>query len=51
MVHTCNPSYLGGRDQEDPVQRQSRQILHETLSQKKEKKIHQKKGLVECLKM
>jgi hypothetical protein len=26
VAHTCNPSYSGGRDQEDQVQSQSRQI-------------------------
>jgi hypothetical protein len=29
VAHTCNPSYSGGRDQED-----CGQIEHETLSQK-----------------
>jgi hypothetical protein len=43
MAHACNPSYLGGRDQEDQGQ-----IVHETLSQKK---THHKKGLVEWLKV
>jgi hypothetical protein len=32
-AHTCNPSYLGGRDQEDR-RSQPVQIVHETLSQK-----------------
>jgi hypothetical protein len=30
----CNPSYSKGRDQEDLVQSQPRQIILETLSQK-----------------
>jgi hypothetical protein len=34
VVHACNPSDSGGRDQEDCVQGQPRQIVHETLSQK-----------------
>jgi hypothetical protein len=34
VTHAYNPSYKGGRDQEDLVQRQSRQIVCETLSQK-----------------
>jgi hypothetical protein len=33
MVHSCNPSNLGGRDQKDHSSRPS-QALHETLSQK-----------------
>jgi hypothetical protein len=35
VAHTCNPSYSGGRDQEDRVRRQPGQIVLETLSQKK----------------
>jgi hypothetical protein len=50
VAHTCNPSYLGGRDQEDPVQSQPKQIVHKTLSQKKKKTIT-KKGVVEWLKV
>jgi hypothetical protein len=34
VVHACNPSYSGGRDQEDCGSKQPRQIVHETLSQK-----------------
>jgi hypothetical protein len=41
VVHACNPSYSGGRDEED-------QILLEILSL--EKTLH-KKGLVEWLKV
>jgi hypothetical protein len=43
VVHTCNPSYLGGRDQEDPSSKPAWAIVHGTLSQKT---LH-KKGLVE----
>jgi hypothetical protein len=32
VAHACNPSYSGGRDQED-----CDQIAHKTLSQKKER--------------
>jgi hypothetical protein len=34
VVHACNPSYSGGRDQEVAVQGQHRQKVQETLSQK-----------------
>jgi hypothetical protein len=34
VAHACNPSYSGGRDQEDGGSKQSGQIVHETLSQK-----------------
>jgi hypothetical protein len=49
VEHTCNPSYSGGRDQEDrkPAQANSSQ---DPISKKK-KKIHHKKGLVEWLKV
>jgi hypothetical protein len=40
--HSCNPCYLGGRDQEDCSSNQPRQSVCETLSQK----THHKKGLV-----
>jgi hypothetical protein len=33
VAHVCNPSYSGGRDQEDQ-RLTSAQILHEPLSQK-----------------
>jgi hypothetical protein len=49
LTHTCNSSYSGGRDQEDRVRSQTRQILHETLSQKKKKK--SQKGLMQWLKV
>jgi hypothetical protein len=39
VAHACNPSYSGGRDQEDPSSRSARA-----------KNLH-KKGLVEWLKM
>jgi hypothetical protein len=32
MAHTCNPSYIGGKDQEDPILR-SAWAKNETLSQ------------------
>jgi hypothetical protein len=44
-AHTCNPSYSGGRDQEDQGSKPAGQIVLETLSQKT---LH-KKGLVEWL--
>jgi hypothetical protein len=34
VVHACNPSYSGGRDQEDCSSRQPRQIVLETQTQK-----------------
>jgi hypothetical protein len=43
----CNPSYSGGRDQEDCSSKPARQIVHETLSQK----YPSQKGLVEWLKV
>jgi hypothetical protein len=46
VAHACNQSYLEGRDQEDMVQSQPRQIVRETLFQK----TLLKKGLVEPLK-
>jgi hypothetical protein len=49
VAHTRNPSYLGGRDQEDcslkPAQAKSSQY---SISKKKK---HHKKGLVEWLKV
>jgi hypothetical protein len=44
VAHACNPSYLGGRDQEDHNQNSPRQIVQETLSWK------YSTGLVEWLK-
>jgi hypothetical protein len=32
VAHTYNPSYSVGRDQEDKVQSQPGEIVHETLS-------------------
>jgi hypothetical protein len=46
-VHTCNPSYSGGRDQEDGSSKPDGQIVLETLSQK----THHEKGLMEWLKV
>jgi hypothetical protein len=34
VVHACNPSYSGGRHQEDHGAKPARQIVHKTLSQK-----------------
>jgi hypothetical protein len=34
VAHTYNPSYSEGRDQEDAVQSQPRQIVYETISTK-----------------
>jgi hypothetical protein len=34
VVHACNPSYSGGRNQEDCSRSQPQQIVCETLSQK-----------------
>jgi hypothetical protein len=38
VAHACNFSYSRGRDQEDHSSKTARQIVCETLSQKKEKK-------------
>jgi hypothetical protein len=35
MAHACNPSYSGGRDQEDQGSKPVRQIVHETYLEKK----------------
>jgi hypothetical protein len=48
VAHACNPSYSGGRDQEDQGSKPDGQIVLETLSRKKN---HHKKGLVEWLKV
>jgi hypothetical protein len=32
VAHTYNPSYSGGRDQEDHGSKPDRQTVHETLS-------------------
>jgi hypothetical protein len=34
VSHACDPSYSGGRDQEDHGLSQSREIIQKTLSQK-----------------
>jgi hypothetical protein len=34
VVHDCNPSYLGGRDQKDFDSMEAQQIVHKTLSPK-----------------
>jgi hypothetical protein len=46
MAHACNPSYSGGREQEDYVWGQPVQIVQETLSQNTQ----YTKGLMEWLK-
>jgi hypothetical protein len=46
VTHSCNPSYSGGRDQED---RGSKPAQANSISKKK--KIYHKKGLVEWLKV
>jgi hypothetical protein len=51
MTHTCNPTYSGGRDQEDHGSKPAGQIVHKTLSRNYPK---QKRGggvaqVVECL--
>jgi hypothetical protein len=54
VAHAYNPSYSGGRDQEDCGSKPG-QIVHENLSQKKKKKSkkpsHTKIGLEELLKV
>jgi hypothetical protein len=34
VAHPCNPSYAGGKDQEDLGSNPAQAIVHETLSQK-----------------
>jgi hypothetical protein len=34
VAHACNPSYVGGWDQEDYNLKEPKQIVHETLSPK-----------------
>jgi hypothetical protein len=34
VAHACNPSYSGGRDEEDRGSKPARQIAQQTLSQK-----------------
>jgi hypothetical protein len=46
VAYACNPSYSGGRDQEDLSSEPALEIVHKTVSQK----THHKKGLVEWLK-
>jgi hypothetical protein len=48
VAHTCNPSYSGGRDQEDCG---SKPTLGKWFSRPHLKKSHHKKGLVEWLKV
>jgi hypothetical protein len=50
VAHACNPSYSGGRDQEDCGSKPAWANGSENLSQKK-KKITKIKGLVEWLKV
>jgi hypothetical protein len=38
VAHTCNPSYPGGRDQEDCGSKPAQEIARETLSQKTQHK-------------
>jgi hypothetical protein len=45
--NTCNPSYMGGREQEDHIRSKLGPIVHKALSQNNQ---HKKKGLVEWLK-
>jgi hypothetical protein len=47
VAHACNPSFSRGRDQEDAVQSQPRQIVRKTLSRKN----LSQKGLAEWLKV
>jgi hypothetical protein len=48
VAHACNPSYSGGRDQENPGSKQAwANSLRDPILKKK---IHYKKGLVEWLK-
>jgi hypothetical protein len=46
VAHNCNPSYSGGKDQEDPS---SKSVLGKALFGKKKKKVTTK-GLAEWLK-
>jgi hypothetical protein len=48
VAHAYNPSYSGGRDQEDGISKPARANIPETLSQKHPS---QQKGLVEWLKV
>jgi hypothetical protein len=48
VVHACNPSYSGGRDQEDRV---GSQPLANSLQDPISKNNHHNKGLVEWLKV
>jgi hypothetical protein len=47
VAHACNPSYLGGRDQEDQVWGQHRQIVWKTISWK----YSRQKGLADWSKL
>jgi hypothetical protein len=44
MAHACNPTYSGGRDQEDHGSKQPGKIVCKTLSQKKKRKRKRKKN-------
>jgi hypothetical protein len=48
VVHTCNPSYSGGRDQED---HSSKPVQENSLQDPSSKKTHHKKDLMEWLKV
>jgi hypothetical protein len=48
VAHACNPSYSGGRDQENHSSKPAKQIVRKILSQKN---LSQKKWLVEWLKV
>jgi hypothetical protein len=41
VAHNCNPSYSGGKDQEDPS---SKSVLGKALFGKKKKKSHNKRA-------
>jgi hypothetical protein len=53
LVHTCNPNYSGGRDQEDPGSKPAQaNKLQDPISNKtKQKNPSQRKGLVEWFKV
>jgi hypothetical protein len=49
VAHTCNPSYSGGRDQEDHSLKPALANSSETLSQKKKKKKNSTQKRAGCL--
>jgi hypothetical protein len=51
VAHTCNPSYSGGRNQEDHSSKSAQDIVHETLSLKQpiQKRADGVAQVVECL--